>query len=314
MQDLKDKFDDYYNQNLLSQFAELEDERLRQLNIFIKRLLLTGIFVPLLLLLFWQSFWGDYIDGSKDLTESTIYVLIVYVIISITYCNSPIVSFSIDVKYEIMEKFARFWGDFNYSYSRSLPDETIEKANIFPIYDSKDGDDYFCGSYRNIQTIISEEQLYKKVRTKNGSHNVTVFQGIVILLAMNKKFKGQTIVVKDSGIFNCFKRMIRKQEHVALEDVRFERRFEVFADDQIEARYLLTTAFMERILKAQKAFQGRNIQFSFFDNKLLIAIETKSNMFEVSSLFRRVTNRKMIDRAFSQFASVMEIIDILKLH
>lgn len=312
MQELKAKFDEYYNCRLLGKFAELEIERHRMLNIFIKRLLLTGIFIPILILLFWSSFWGDYIAQSQTLTDITIYILAAYVLISAIYCCSPIDSFLTDVKHEIMKDFSHFWGDFEYSFRQSLPDKTITNSQLFPFYDNKSGDDYFHGNYQGIQTIISEELLTKKVRTKNGSHNVTVFRGVVILLEMNKKFKGKTIVLKDRGFFNIFKR-IGGKERVKLEDVVFERRFEVFADDQIEARYLLTTAFMERILKVKDAFRGQNIQFSFFDNKLLIAIETKCDMFEVSSLFRRTTNRKMIDRAFSQFASVMEIIDHLKL-
>lgn len=313
MQDLKAKFDDYYNHHLLGKFMEMEAERHKQMDVFIKRLLLTGIFIPLLILLFWSSFWGNYIAGSRNLTELTVYVLAGYVFISLFYCRSPIVSFKIDVKEEVMAKFAAFWGDFIYAYGRSLPDATLENSRIFPLYDSKEGDDFFCGNYHQVQAIISEEQLYKKVRTKNGSHNVTVFQGIVILLETNKKFEGKTLVLKDSGWLNLFKK-IGRPERVKLEDVSFERQFEVFSDNQIEARYLLTTAFMERMSEVKKAFQGKNIQFSFFNNKLLIAIETNHNMFEVSSLFRRATNRKMIDRAFEQFASVTEIIDILRLN
>lgn len=185
---------------------EMEAERHKQMDVFIKRLLLTGIFIPLLILLFWSSFWGDYIAGSRNLTELTVYVLAGYVFISLFYCRSPIVSFKIDVKEEVMAKFAAFWGDFIYAYGRSLPDTTLENSRIFPLYDSKEGDDFFCGNYHQVQAIISEEQLYKKVRTKNGSHNVTVFQGIVILLEMNKKFEGKTVVLKDSGWLNLFKK------------------------------------------------------------------------------------------------------------
>ena len=143
-------------------------------------------------------------------------------------------------------------------------------------------------------------------------HNAVLFE-FFSLLQLNKKFEGKTVVLKDSGWLNLFKK-IGWPERVKLEDVSFERQFEVFSDNQIEARYLLTTAFMERMSEVKKAFQGKNIQFSFFNNKLLIAIETNHNMFEVSSLFRRATNRKMIDRAFEQFASVTEIIDILRLN
>ena len=72
MQDLKAKFDDYYNHHLLGKFMEMEAERHKQMDVFIKRLLLTGIFIPLLILLFWSSFWGDYrrqpeSDGTDSL-------------------------------------------------------------------------------------------------------------------------------------------------------------------------------------------------------------------------------------------------------
>ena len=39
MQDLKAKFDAYYNSHLLHKFAELEEERQKQLTVFIRRLL-----------------------------------------------------------------------------------------------------------------------------------------------------------------------------------------------------------------------------------------------------------------------------------
>ena len=196
---------------------------------------------------------------------------------------------------------------------KEIPSELLLKSKIFPQFTSSLGEDYFSGIYNGIKTTIAEESLYKRVRTKNGTTDVLVFRGIGILLEMPKKFQGQTIVLKDSGIFNIFKR-VKNSERIKLEDPIFERHFEVFADSQIEARFLLTTAFMERILKAKQAFVGKNIQFSFFGNKLLISIETKQNMFEISSLFQRTTNRKMIDQAFAQFSSVMEIIDTLKLN
>lgn len=312
MSDRKAQFEEYYNCHLLEKFAELECERHKQLDIFVKRLLLTGAFIPLLIVLFWIHFWGNYIAGSEEMIKSTVYVLAIYACFSVMYCSSPIISFQVDVKAEVMEKFANFWGDFSYSFCKQIPEETITKSKIFPYFDNKDGDDYFSGIYQGVKTIISEEELTKTVRTKNGSHNMTVFKGIVILLEMNKKFAGQTIVLKDAGIFNFFKKFGRT-ERVKLEDVEFERKFEVYADNQIEARYLLTTAFMERILKVKQAYQGKKIQFSFFDNKLLIAVETKENMFEVSSLFRSALSHKLIDRSFDQFATVTDVIDTLKL-
>ena len=312
MQDTRAKFDDYYNSHLLHKFAELEEKRQIKLNVFIKRLVITGIFIPLLLVLFWNSFWSDYIAESRNATEFTVYVLGFYVISSFLYCQDPITSFTLKVKDDIMKTFAAFWGDFHYINGITLSDEILKESHIFPYYDRKEGDDHFQGLYNDVCVTINEEKLYKRVRTKNGSYDAKVFEGIIIQLAMNKKFKGKTVVLKDRGMFNIFKK-IKRTERVKLEDVVFERHFEVFSDNQIEARYLLTTAFMERILAAKKIFNGKTIQFSFFDNKLLIAIATNQNMFEVSSLFSRTTNRKIINRAFEQFSSVMDLIDTLKL-
>ena len=309
----KAEFDDFYNRKLLGKFAEMEVERQKQLNVFINRLLVTAFFIPLLMLGGWMAFWGDMVRESETCLKFTTYGLFLYVAFTYFYCHSPITNFIVDIKQEVMEEFAGFWGDFTYANGLEIPYTVLIKSKIFPQYDSSTGDDLFCGVYNNTQTTIAEETLYKRVRTKNGSTNVTVFKGIVILLEIKKKFDGQTVVLKDSGLFNIFKK-VGRGERIKLEDPLFEKQFEVFGDNQIEARYLLTSAFMERILQAQKVFKGKNIQFGFFDNKLLISIEAKQNMFEISSIFQRTTNRKMIDRAFAQFAAVMEIIDTLQLN
>ncbi len=309
----KAEFDDFYNRNLLSRFVEMEEDRQKQLNVFIKRLAIVAIFIPVFTFLAWKFFIGDASQELEISAESLAQILCIYLFFSCFYCSSPISNFVITVKDDLMETFAHFWGDFHYSYMKEIPSELLLKSKIFPQFTSSLGEDYFSGIYNGIKTTIAEESLYKKVRTKNGTTDILVFRGIGILLEMPKKFQGQTIVLKDSGIFNIFKR-VKNSERIKLEDPIFERHFEVFADSQIEARFLLTTAFMERILKAKQAFVGKNIQFSFFGNKLLISIETKQNMFEISSLFQRTTNRKMIDQAFAQFSSVMEIIDTLKLN
>lgn len=80
---------------------------------------------------------------------------------------------------------------------------------------------------------------------------------------MNKKFEGKTVVLKDSGWLNLFKK-IGRPERVKLEDVSFERQFEVFSDNQIEARYLLTTAFMERMSEVKKGLSGQKYPVQFF--------------------------------------------------
>ena len=132
-------------------------------------------------------------------------------------------------------------------------------------------------------------------------------------VGMKKPFKGQTVVLKDSGLLNKFKGF-PDMERVKLEDVVFEKHFEVYSTDQIEARYLLTTAFMERILQLKKLYRGKKIEISFYANKLLLAIDTRENMFEPCSFFKTNLNKKKFDQVFEQFWMIFSIIHVLKLN
>ena len=99
-----------------------------------------------------------------------------------------------------------------------------------------------------------------------------------------------------------------------MEDVVFEKEFEVYSQNQIEARYLLTTAFMERMLKLKELYKGKKIQFSFQDSKVLIAINTKKNMFEPCTLLKTNLRQAQVYKVFEQFMTIFSVVDMLKLH
>ena len=77
-----------------------------------------------------------------------------------------------------------------------------------------------------------------------------------------------------------------------------EENLPVFSDDQIEARYLLTTGFMERMLRLRDLYNGKSIRFCFEQNHLLLAIPNGRDMFEAASFFRSNMNKAKIDVVF----------------
>lgn len=93
---------------------------------------------------------------------------------------------------------------------------------------------------------------------------------------MNKRFSGKTIVRKDSTpIGNFLSGLTTKLERVTLEDPIFERQFEVYSNDQVEARYLLTTSFMERLLELSALYDNK-IECCFYDDNLLLKIPSRA--------------------------------------
>lgn len=310
---LRAGFEKFFQTTLEPKFADMEAIRKKYLRFFIIGLITMFIVIPAICAaLFWiflQQNNGEF-HYHGDLPLGLIFFGL---LILIAIVSSPIFFYKRKAKNKVMPEFIKYFGDFQYRFMNYIDNATISKSQLFDEYNTHLGDDYFEGTYQDVGMIISEEKLQLVRQKEKGVSVKNIFEGIIILLEMNKNFSGQTVVLKDKGFLNVFSK-IRGLQKVALEDCLFEKEFEVYSNDQLEARYILTTAFMERMLKVREAYKSNKIQFSFFDNQLLIAITSPENMFESTSLFRKTTDRKMIDETFEQFISVMAIIEQLKLN
>ena len=125
----------------------------------------------------------------------------------------------------------------------------------------------------------------------------------------NWNFLIWSIVFCGTFLYGLFKNKYKK---VYLEDVVFSKNWKVKATDQIEARYVLTPALMERMLKIKRMFYGNSIHFAFFNNKVLIAVGTNKDMFETTALFSSALNYQKVREVIAQFYSVFAIIDEMK--
>lgn len=100
---------------------------------------------------------------------------------------------------------------------------------------------------------------------------------------------------------------------VILEDPEFNKRYEVLSSDQIEGRYLVTTAFMERFKTLHTAFGSNKAKCAFFDDKVMFAISTNKNLFEIGDLFHPLTDMKHINNFMKEISAIYEIVDYFKL-
>ena len=310
---LRSGFEQFYQMVLEPKLAVVEATRKKYLRFFILGMFIMFVLLPLVCMgLFWvfllQNDTGYYYSEDVSLDKILFGLLVLIAIVS-----SPVFLYKKKAKNVIMPEFIKYFGDFEYVHLKTIAQEIIRKSMLFDEFNVRKGDDFFCGVYLGTKMILSEESMSYIEQKNKRTYIKNVFDGMIIQLEMNKNFSGQTVVFKDRGIFNFFN-AFGKMQKVALEDSVFEKEFEVYSTDQIEARYLLTTAFMERMLAVRNAYKANKIQFSFFDNSLLIAIDTKKNMFESTSLFRKTTDKKIINQVFEQFISVMSIVEFLKIN
>lgn len=114
-------------------------------------------------------------------------------------------------------------------------------------------------------------------------------------------------------VANCCCNKKDKFETAKTESVDFNKRFKIHAQDQVEARYLVTTGFMERLNDLQLAFGTKNIKCSFFDNQIMIAIQTRKDLFELGNLYTPCPNEKKIQKFHQEMISIQKLIMHLKL-
>lgn len=303
--ELKQKFDVYYADKLRPVLEKSDKTRRRYVSAFAVLLLMILVFYPLIL---YYMFTGDLRGPTIGILLALSGGVIMLACGPFYYCRKK-------VKPQIMPDFANFFGTFTYAYEGTIHDAILRQSSLFGKYNRNVGDDFFSGIYKDVRISIAEEKLLNVTRDfKNFEVKQNVFGGVCILFEMNKRFKGRTVVLRDRGAIGNAMNKIAGLQNVKLEDSKFEKYFEVYSDDQIEARYLLTTGFMERMLRLRDLYDGKSIQFCFDNNTLLLSIPTKQNMFEANSFFRTNTDKKKIDLVFEQFYTIFSIVDLLKLN
>ncbi|MDE5784728.1 MAG: DUF3137 domain-containing protein [Prevotella sp.] len=85
--------------------------------------------------------------------------------------------------------------------------------------------------------------------------------------------------------------------HVILEDPEFENLFEVYADDEVEARKILTPAIMRRITILRQSF-GKDMMLSFSGNMCYYAVPIPNGFLRPSR--KAVKDRELFEQIFQE--------------
>ena len=120
------------------------------------------------------------------------------------------------------------------------------------------------------------------------------------------------VLMLTSFILVIINKKFSKVEKIELEDPELAKQFVVHSDDQVESRYLLTPTFIERFKNLKTAYGTEKIKCSFFDNKVMFAIRTRKNLFEIGDLYKSLHDPKRIYTLYEELASIQAIIKHFK--
>lgn len=230
---------------------------------------------------------------------------------------------------ELPEEYPGSELEYTYGLGRKISSLKIARSGLFFLGKNSRyrGHDRIMGKIGLTEFDFSAITLYKRVR-KHSNHtsrsykDKKKFKGILFLADFNKNFRGHT-VLRDKNIrsFRHLKRYIlhalnnlfrkRKLERINLEDKAFNRLFTTKTSNEIEARYVLTPNFMERLVTFRK--KRRNpIDISFRNSNIAIALSAKKFFFE-PSIFRRMKNGQVKD-VYDDLIFFFSIIEDLNLN
>ena len=134
----------------------------------------------------------------------------------------------------------------------------------------------------------------------------TVFRGQVMTLTLPRKFLGKTVVLRDKGRFQ--RKIHGDMKRVGLVDPVFEKIFEAYSTDQVESRYLLDPAFMQKLVDLERSVDGKKIRFGFIDGQLLIVVETP-NRYEAGSMLEPLTSPERTQKILDEIGTIYDIVD-----
>jgi uncharacterized membrane protein YbaN (DUF454 family) len=162
---------------------------------------------------------------------------------------------------------------------------------------------------------------YKTVtQTKNGTRTEwhDIFKGIIFAADFNKRFNGVTIVKpKDFGA--AFGAWFSKnlfsfggKDVVQLENTEFDKTFVTHGSDQVESRYILTPAMMERVLNLNHQTKY-NISLSFIESRMYIAFPLNRNYFE-APVFKSLLSPETVNEDITTIKFMYDIVKELDLN
>ena len=299
---MQEEFKKFFYSNLLPELGKYEKDRKKSL---VAAVILTSIEFILLLLLTYYTITHP-LSNARFVSAEWVAIIVLISLLIFTWAIIEN-NFAKKIKKKVMKSICNCIGNIKWKQGKYNGKSLFYIANLVPEYTDAYFDDVFYGRYKDVEYEIIETMLWRNKRKKLSK---IMFTGCIVKLALNKKFKGNTIIYPDSL---SHKSPFENLKYTALEDVNFEKKFDVFTDDEVEARYLITPAFIERLNTMKTAFSAQKIYCSFYDKDLFIGFYTETDLFSIGSLFQPINNEKQFLVLFEEILSIIKLIDHFKL-
>ena len=206
-----------------------------------------------------------------------------------------------------------------------IPKADFKRAKIFSYRaDSYHGEDLVRGTYKGVPIRFSELKVQEVHNNGKNTNRHTFFDGVFLIADFHKDFKYRHWVLPDTAeaafgqVFGNFLQKLNlpgRGHMTRMEDPAFEKKFVVYTEDDVEARYILTPKLMHTMLKLSERFRkgASKIGFAFMNSNVYIAIpiEGGRDLFEMPS--RGDMGEETARKTMEELKDILSVFDVMEL-
>ncbi len=192
--------------------------------------------------------------------------------------------------------------------------DTACTYRLLPSYDRSDFEDRWFGDLEGHRFNLYEAHLEERRGSGKNRRWVTVFRGAIIDMGFGREFHSTTLLQRkgkhkkwwgfggraDHVTFGGHRLDFVDQVHPDFEDV-----FEVYSDDQVEARVLMHPSYIEHLLELERVFGGDAVRAVFSAGEVVIVVQS-GDLFESGSMDAD-EDREKAARTAGQFAAMARL-------
>lgn len=192
--------------------------------------------------------------------------------------------------------------------------DAAKNYGLLPSYDRCGFEDNWYGEVEGHRFNLYEAHLEEQRGSGKNRRWVTVFRGAIIDMGFGRNFHSTTLLQrkgkhkkwfglggrKDVVNFGGHQLDFVDQVHPDFEDV-----FDVYSDDQVEARVLIHPSYVEHLLAVERAFNGDAIRALFRQGEVICAVES-GNLFESGTMNAHEDHAKVAEAA-EQFSALARL-------
>lgn len=239
------------------------------------------------------------------IVEIFIIDIFVYIILQILFDNKQVSEFNIEYKEKVIEKLLEnFIEELDYIPQKSMPNSIFDEVHYGGNYNKYYSDDYIEGKIKEQKIIMSDILVQREEKTINPNGNeaiqiITIFDGLFAKINLKKSINSTLNIIRDYGI------TLPTNQKLEMDSSEFEKKFNVYSNNEIIGMQLLTPDVQEDILYLYNKY---NINFNIyiFENRMYVLFNT-GNMFEIFSTKNNPI--KMLERYFEIMKFIHNLVE-----